>query len=382
MILSACLLTRNEAKNLERALGSLKGIADEVIVADTGSTDGTVALAQQLGARTLDVGWDDDFSKGRNDALAAARGDWILWFNPDEEFERSTEAALRWCLAQPTALAWHVRVWDFIRPEPNAYTETLQPRLFRNGRDVRYRARLHNDFEEPLDELAARYGMSIGVSQVLLRRHAYLSQLTPDKLRWAARLLEKELADRPGQLHFLIEYGRTLLLLQDARAKEVFTEAAQQVLRAANAPRAPTANVGLLLEHVLMSANASGLPLSVDQAKELAHRWFPATPPVLWALALTEFRGNRFAEAIPFLERLTQMGATGQYDRSAAFEPGIIGGFAWQNLGVCYSRLGDWARAEICFGKMMTLPGYQQVGRQHYAWVQGQKQKSSSGSRN
>src|SRR5207244_5058234 len=143
--LSICLLTRNEADKLERAVASVQGIADEIVVADTGSTDGTVALAQKLGARLLEVGWDDDFSKGRNDALTAARGEWILWLNADEELDRSTEAGLRWCLQQPTALAWFVRVWDFVRPD--AHTETMQLRLFRNGKGVRYRGRLHNDFE-------------------------------------------------------------------------------------------------------------------------------------------------------------------------------------------------------------------------------------------
>ena len=70
------------------------------------------------------------------------------------------------------------------------------------------------------------------------------------------------------------------------------------------------------------------------------------------------------------LERLTQLGATGHYDRSAAFEPSIVGGLAWQNLGICYARLNDWDRAELCFGKLLTLAGFQDKGQQLYAWVQ------------
>ena len=73
---------------------------------------------------------------------------------------------------------------------------------------------------------------------------------------------------------------------------------------------------------------------------------------------------------------MIQLGATGRYDRAAAFEPNILGGLAWQNLGLCYARLGDWNQAELCFGKLLTLPGFQEQGRRHYAWVQQQRPKT------
>src|SRR5262245_21570036 len=106
MSLTVCLLTRNEAGNLDRVLGSVAGVADEVVVADTGSTDATVEKAQALGARVTSVAWDDDFSAGRNQALDQATSDWILWLNPDEEFEAATRPALTACLNQVQALAW------------------------------------------------------------------------------------------------------------------------------------------------------------------------------------------------------------------------------------------------------------------------------------
>lgn len=379
MQLSVCLLTRNEAEKLPRVLGSVSGLADEVIVADTASTDDTVAVAKKLGARVIDAGWDDDFAKGQNQALAAAQGDWILWLNPDEELDAASHTLMRGCMAQANVLAWVIRVWEFIRRDDSAYTETAQPRLFRNGQSLRYRGRLHADFDPPLTETARKLGLQIGAAPITVRKHAYLSTLTPDKLRWAARLFEKELHDRPGQLQFLIEYGRTLQMLNDPRAAQVLAEAAEQVLRVADAPAAPTAAVGLLLEQVLTTKEAPAGPLSHAQAQDLARRWFPNTPPILWALASAEFHAGRFDAAIPLLERLLQLGATGQYDRSAAFEPGILGGMAWLNLGICYTRLQDWARAELCFGKLMALPGWQEQGRKHYAWVQERKKEPAGG---
>src|SRR5439155_19367223 len=84
MSLSVCLLTRNEENNLSRALHSVAGLADEVLVVDTGSTDGTVRLAAELGASVHVVEWHDDFAERRNCALERARGDWLLWLNPAE----------------------------------------------------------------------------------------------------------------------------------------------------------------------------------------------------------------------------------------------------------------------------------------------------------
>jgi glycosyltransferase involved in cell wall biosynthesis len=49
-MLSVCIIARNEEKNLPRAIASVRGLADEVVVADTGSTDRTVEIARELGA--------------------------------------------------------------------------------------------------------------------------------------------------------------------------------------------------------------------------------------------------------------------------------------------------------------------------------------------
>ena len=110
MALSVCLVTRNEEESLPRLLGSLRGVADEVIVADTHSTDSTARVAAELGARVHLVEWQDDFAAARNAALDQATGDWVLWLNPDEEFLPESRPALQACLDRPEALAFFVRV--------------------------------------------------------------------------------------------------------------------------------------------------------------------------------------------------------------------------------------------------------------------------------
>ena len=60
MNLSVCLITKNEEKNLQRVLGSFESVAGEIILTDTGSTDGTVKLAKNLGAEVNHFKWCDD----------------------------------------------------------------------------------------------------------------------------------------------------------------------------------------------------------------------------------------------------------------------------------------------------------------------------------
>lgn len=101
-LLGATLIVRNEAENLPVALESLAGLVDEVVVYDTGSTDDTVAVARAHGARVIEGYWDDDFARARNASLEAARADWIIWVDADDQLSGPHGAALRAYLSGDT----------------------------------------------------------------------------------------------------------------------------------------------------------------------------------------------------------------------------------------------------------------------------------------
>jgi hypothetical protein len=199
--------------------------------------------------------------------------------------------------------------------------------------------------------------MRVEIADVILRHHAYGSTLTEAKLRWALRLLEKELRDRPGQLPYLIEYGHGLLRLNDPRGHEVLAEAAERLLPSCGDPRPPAPKVALLLDYLIaVVPQRSRAPLSAEQARELALRWFPRTPPLLWRIAHGAFHEGAFDRAAEALERLVDCGRSGVYDRSLASDPEILGGSALLNLGVCRLQIGQLDRAEGCFRALATDP--------------------------
>lgn len=353
MSLSVCLLTRNEEEHIAAALRSVAGVADEVIVADTGSSDRTAQIASEMGARVLQFTWQDDFSAGRNFMLAQAREKWVLWLNADEALLESSQTALRECLTRGDVFGYFVHIQQPI--DSKHFAETADLRLFRRRDDLRFVGRLQPEVADDIVLAIQREGQVVMPSRVVLRSAVPTRGRNEAKLRWTLRLLELELAERPGELRYLVEYGGTLLALGDPRGHKVMAEAAQQVHSARNNPAAPSLKVQTLLEYLLSVSpqHAPSRP-SRDEAFELALRWFPASPALLFKCAEIAFHRQNFPLARQILERLLDLGRTGSYDRSRRFDPGIVGDDCIVNLAACCERLGDLGKAEECYRKLIA----------------------------
>ena len=97
MVLSVCIVTHNEEANIARTLESVKGIADEIVIVDSHSTDKTVAIARSFGAKVFIEDWKG-FAVQKNSANAKASGEWILSLDADEEINSELAASIRTAL--------------------------------------------------------------------------------------------------------------------------------------------------------------------------------------------------------------------------------------------------------------------------------------------
>ena len=89
--LSICVIAKNEEKTLPRLIQSLKNVYDQFVVVDTGSTDRTLEIAQELGLEVYQYEWNDSFADARNYACSFARGEWIFCPDCDEIMKEPEE---------------------------------------------------------------------------------------------------------------------------------------------------------------------------------------------------------------------------------------------------------------------------------------------------
>jgi glycosyltransferase involved in cell wall biosynthesis len=92
MKITATIITRDEERNIARAIESLR-CCDEILIVDSGSTDRTTELAEKLGARVVEAGWRG-YSGQKNWAAEQAANDWILSIDADEALSEALEAEI------------------------------------------------------------------------------------------------------------------------------------------------------------------------------------------------------------------------------------------------------------------------------------------------
>lgn len=94
LTLSICMIVKNEADVLERCLTCVDGIADEIVVVDTGSTDGTPEIARRFTPNVYYFDWCDDFAAARNFSFSKATMEYTMWLDADDVIDGENRGRL------------------------------------------------------------------------------------------------------------------------------------------------------------------------------------------------------------------------------------------------------------------------------------------------
>ena len=199
--LSLCLIVKNEEAMLPDFLTGVAGLWDELIAADTGSTDRTVDLLTEAGAQVVSFPWRDDFAAARNASIAPATGDWILFLDADERVTPALHGQIRALLDDETAGAATVLMRNAL---PGGHVrETPLLRLFRRHRSIAWEHRIHEDVTAAVGLYLQQSGLVLrhlsGVVEHLgyVRAHA----AARDKKQRDLQLLQAAVADDPSDLY-------------------------------------------------------------------------------------------------------------------------------------------------------------------------------------
>ena len=236
--LSQCMIVKNEEKNIRRALSWGKEIMYEQIVVDTGSTDQTVKIAEEMGAKVFHFEWIDDFSAAKNYAIEQASGDWIAFLDADEYFTNESVRKLISILKQAEAGGQGgSRVQAIVSSlsnidkdgKPGVFAE--QMRLFRNDPNIRYINRIHEALKFTgkggFNALDAR-------KELIIYHTGYTKDVYKEtkKIDRNIRILEKELEDNPENAALLAYLGDSLNANgQHDKSKEYFHRALELGLK-------------------------------------------------------------------------------------------------------------------------------------------------------
>lgn len=149
--LTLSMIVKNEEANLRGCLESVKDTVDEIVIVDTGSTDKTLKIAEEFGAKIFHFAWINDFSAARNFALKQSTGDWILYLDADERLERRSKTELNNLLNRSSLLGVNCLInnIDEITGTPK-YMKYI--RLFSNSSNISFSGKAHEQIDVSLLE--------------------------------------------------------------------------------------------------------------------------------------------------------------------------------------------------------------------------------------
>lgn len=339
MSISLAIMVRDDAERLRRAIRSLAGAVDHVLVLDTGSKDDTVEVAKAEGARVEQIEWPNSFSKGLNCLLDLVRTDWILRLDSDEWFETDMKGPLEECMAHEYAAAFTLTRRD-IQPG-GGYEEIALVRLWRNHPSLRYAGIVHENI--PLDAFRQAWpGRQVVESPWWFWHDGYgLGNL--DKIRRNIPLLEQELEEHPGNPYYEALLAKGYKDVGDSRWQPMMNQIVGRSLEQV-APSTPILTA--VYADVLDSIQGADLrDPQTDKIVERALEWFGSVPGVVVAVANLELRRSNKPGALRALLIIEEMANTGEYSRSMPVNPAIFGKPFWKLLDQIADQLGRW---EIC----------------------------------
>jgi glycosyltransferase involved in cell wall biosynthesis len=351
IILSASMIVRNEECFLEGCLESIKDVVDEIVIVDTGSTDGTKEIADRYGARVFDFPWAGDFAAARNRALEHCRGEWILYIDADERLRPAEKEEVKRVLSDMRNAAFTVRFHPI-----GGYTAYKEYRIFRNDPRIRFYSAIHETIFPSIEAFMEENDLGIGESALAIDHTGYDGELTHKHER-NLPLLRAQIERDPWRMYLRWQLGVAQKGLGDVEgAERTWTEAIEK----SRSKKTITHEDSHAYYEMICLMNEGGEDCG-DMLSE-ALTLFPENYLLIWTKAVMLARSSRFEEAVPILEGLVSVDPETLTDGPLSYNTAIFRELSYEPLAGCLFKLGRYGESL----KYYTLAAERCPGNEEY----------------
>lgn len=337
-MISACLITKNEEKWIGGLIDHLKPLVTEFIIVDTGSTDRTMEIAREKGARVSQIKWENDFAKARNASLDKATQRWILIIDPDERIADVDLEKIRSLTEAKDVMGYSFNTRNYVRNpavssfKPSkaeyptyekdypGYFESRKTRLFQNIPTTRFVGSVHELVESTIKG-------KIVASDIPFHHYGSAPEVDAQKAKKTFYQAhgQKKIQEQPNDWKAYFELG-----VEYIGAKE-FRKAAEQLEKAKQfSPKDPLifSNLG----YAYMESN------QLDKAEAVLKECLAFAPhhhDAILNLGVTTMRRKNWQGAIQIFQQL------------AKFHPQSF--MAYRNAGLAFAHINQLQQASKCF---------------------------------
>lgn len=304
--LTLSMIVKNEEKFLEGCLQSVQGVADEIVIVDTGSSDRTIEIAKKYTDKIYTINWSDDFALARNEALLHSTGEWILYLDADERLSITDKKALLNFLSNmPVDIGGINCLIESNHLKFDGETEIHRggyPRLFRNlgYPNIYFRGRVH----EQISPSILDQGYSFINSDIKIEHLGYNQsrEVMESKIRRNYKLLLQHVKEEPTNGYAWYQLGQTLAQMKLVKEAE---DAVRMAIQCGNLSKSVLASATSTLAQIV------GNKKNFEEALYWSEESLKNAPEQVFALHLKAFALlylKRFDESLDtFQETLLRM---------------------------------------------------------------------------
>ncbi|GAA0767742.1 hypothetical protein GCM10008908_07170 [Clostridium subterminale] len=209
ILLSICMIVKNEEENIEKCLKSMIPLINEdsieLIIVDTGSTDKTVDICKKYTKHVYNKQWNDDFSEARNYSISIAKGEYIFIQDADQTIDEKSIDRLINLFKNKGYRNYntiYIKLRNYLNEKLDKFSELRFPLIFKNDGDFKYTGAVHN---QPIFKKPIMY------SDIQINHYGYImnEEKRLAKFNRTATILKKELEREPDNYYYRFQLAKS-----------------------------------------------------------------------------------------------------------------------------------------------------------------------------